>query len=49
MPQGTVKFFRTDKGYGFIELDGGGGGFFVRTVHTSASMAMRIPCCRCGA
>ena len=25
MPTGTVKFFNTAKGYGFIEPEGGGG------------------------
>jgi cold shock protein len=29
MPQGTVKFFKTSKGFGFIALDGGGNDVYI--------------------
>ena len=41
MPNGRVKFFNTDRGYGFIAPDGGGSDVFVH-VHDIEAAGMKI-------
>jgi len=40
MPTGRVKFFNTDRGYGFIAPDGGGSDVFVH-VHDVEAAGMK--------
>ena len=40
MPRGRVKFFNTDRGYGFIAPDGGGSDVFVH-VHDVEAAGMK--------
>jgi cold shock CspA family protein len=42
MPSGRVKFFNTDRGYGFIAPDGGGPDVFVH-VHEVAATGSNLP------
>jgi cold shock protein len=41
MPRGRVKFFNTDRGYGFIAPDGGGSDVFVH-VHDVEAAGMKV-------
>ena len=41
MPRGRVKFFNTDRGYGFIAPDGGGSDVFVH-VHDVEAAGMKM-------
>jgi cold shock CspA family protein len=41
MPTGRVKFFNTDRGYGFIAPDGGGSDVFVH-VHEVEAAGMKM-------